>query len=386
VIDGQIINALADFPENDFVGICGAVSFWHRERHKILAKYFPEAFWKLWERLWKSAKEVESQPSKARGLLEVAINRIAGRLTEILIDECHARKLEKGSGLPKSLIDNFNMLIAEQSYNGILARVVLARSIVYLHYIAPEWTVKSLVPFFEWTNPEAKHMWEAYVFTQYIADPLFFRELKSSYFVAITREEVEPSALVHLSEHLMLMLIEIQLGNRWPISTAEAKSSLRSGGDQFRDHAAWFLWRWFVGQKESDRTSMWKKVVRPILAHSWPRDRDCLSTKVANHFARMSLENTKNFNDAINDIKPFMVRAAQGDALIVHQMSGEKYEFVKSNAPTALKLISYLTDTSADRAAYGLRDLLNKLSEADPKLKNNPDWKELDAFCLKLGN
>lgn len=386
LIDNNLLESLRAFPDIDFNKMSEAISFCLRDRHSELVGERPTEFWTLCDRLWNTSALIERDSSKNKQeLLQTAINSVPGRLAEILINECYAQKPSKKQGLPVALVSSFEKITSDPSYRGVLARVALAPHIGFLDYIAPVWTETVLVPFFEWTNGDAKHMWEAYVFSRYIAAPQLFKKLKPAFLEGIKHTDLSHSTRDRLGEHLILMLAETHQGNRWPISAVEAKAALRSTDDIVRGRAAWFLWRWYAGAAGQKRAAIWAKVIRPILNRAWPRDRACQSPTVARNFAELAMENTQKFSEAVKDTKPFMVRGTLSEGIIVFQMSGEKFEFVMRNAKQALALLSSLIDTTAENAVLGLRALLIKLADADAKLRNNPDWKALDSFCLRTG-
>ncbi len=115
---------------------------------------------KLWE---KSVQKEDKPATQANDWLGVALNHTGGLLAEFFLIVLSLRLKQKG--ISPKIPDQLEKIVQDESYTGSMGRIVLASQVHFLFSVNPEWTVKNIVPLFDWKQNklQATQAWHVFL-------------------------------------------------------------------------------------------------------------------------------------------------------------------------------------------------------------------------------
>ena len=244
----ELAGLLVGMPESILTDILPATCSWLQKRRKILANAPQDriSFLTIWDRLADLVYPTDAlaaDDDEGR-LVERALNEPAGVLAWSFLDYIAEGRPAAGSGLTLEQSNRLTRAVCATGRPGLLARVILCRSLAYLESIDPDWASSHLMPFLEWEQPHATAMWHSRAF-DHTGTARLFNAVKTRLLQTFEQPGMSDNDL----EGLMAQLLTIALWHRrqeandYILSGAEIKKALASGTDGLRANAAWQLWR-----------------------------------------------------------------------------------------------------------------------------------------------
>ena len=103
---------------------------------------------------------------------------------------------------------------------------------------------------------------------------------------------------------------------------------------------------------------------------------------ISNNFAVMSIQLDKSFSDALEVIKPFLMPMDELN-FFLHQLRNKT---LLTEQPVAVfELLSLVFSTNYQWPDNSLREIIVKISDAAPELKEQPKYTEIDEYLIQKG-
>ena len=231
-----------------------------------------------------------------------AINHPVGLVTEALLRWWYRKPLKDDQRLGDNLSSRFSRICDTRISKFRHGRVLLARHVIALFRVDPNWAIRNVLPLFNWqlSRAEARFAWEGFLWS-----PRFYRPLM---------EALKPAFLdtanycAELGEHgaqypSLLTFAALDPGGvftRRELATATA--ALTQEG---RENAAETLVQGLAGAG-AQAADYWRNRVVPYLRSVWPRLHDVASPAIAESFARACVEAGDAFPEALEEVRNWL--------------------------------------------------------------------------------
>jgi hypothetical protein len=317
-----------------------------------------------------------------RDMFNDAINAPAGRLAEILL-----RKMpEGGVEPPNAMLARFDKLVDAQGRPGLLARVRLAADVPFLFARAPNWTKSKLLPYFEWSSPDAAHVWAARKYSNAIGSPELFGLIKKPFLELFGRVDVTTEDLDNFADWLAAILTVNQAEDAgYPLTPTEARSALRRAGAKTLSSVGHRLATEMESAKPEDKAEFWRTVVGPVFRAIWPLDVELQTSASTFKLVQILCATGEAFPEATDSILPF-VRPDDPRSLTTVYSIGEASDSLYAAAPAKmLDLLAAVVGEPLSGSVYGLAKALSRLRSIDPKLADTRKFQKLLTFASQHG-
>ncbi len=316
-------------------------------------------------------------PSNRMGV-DYAINAPTGHLAEALFTALYARKPKAGQGLPADIRLRLEALIALRKEGGWHALTIAARNLHNLYQIDRDWTRKFLLPHFDPARPEAEALWSGYLHASRLAWRNLFKDMREHFlaaFEATNRWKTE--GIEHLAQHLLLALEGPPRGKSY-ISAEEAHTALRSADAAVRSEALSFL-RQRVSAPDS-----WKRIIVPFFRNVWPRERQFQTAESSRRMVLLVEDLGEHFPEGVHLLADFLVSSPNTDVFVFqfsHDRERGHGDLTMKYPSETLTLLNKIIDESSSRPPYGLAEVMRRLIEAAPELRQDRRWQRLSKLA-----
>ncbi|VAX10966.1 hypothetical protein MNBD_GAMMA25-1 [hydrothermal vent metagenome] len=188
-----------------------AVAWWMRKAAKDIEPFSKDEayFWLIANKLIDNAT-IEKLDDDS-DIINVAINRPVGIITEAVIERFTQCKLEADQGIPEpEYLSMVTRIMTEDKGVCLLGRVILSSRLQYFYAIDREWTISYLLPKFNFANnAEAKYIWQGYLWAPRITAD-WARELRD-YMLMIYQISTKAICISCLFSFVLSTLIYILL-------------------------------------------------------------------------------------------------------------------------------------------------------------------------------
>lgn len=171
----EVADALTRMPVATLGELLAPASSWLQKRRESLKRTPPNKaiFLRLWDRLAALAYPREGAPIEEaeRGLAAAAINDPAGTLAWTFLDHIAHQHPAPNGRFRREYSKRLNLAVSAPGRAGLLARVLLGRSLAYIESIDPSWAATDLVPCLSWDRPHAAAMWGAFAGGGHVGTP-----------------------------------------------------------------------------------------------------------------------------------------------------------------------------------------------------------------------
>jgi hypothetical protein len=151
--------------------LSSTLSWWLKAVSKIVSEASEERWLQLLDRVFDCASQeavIEDDP------VFRAINHPVGHITEALIAWWYRSNPDAGAGLPEPLKTRLDRLANLRTTRLPHGRVIMAAHLGSLHLADPDWTARTLLPYFDWNSEsrETRAIWEGYLWSPRISADL----------------------------------------------------------------------------------------------------------------------------------------------------------------------------------------------------------------------
>jgi hypothetical protein len=342
-------------------------------------------YWRVFDRALAAAEKDPSNseiPDDGRWV-ELAINRPLGHVATAYFRAMYSLRLKTQQGIPTDQLARLDRIAGIGNPNRRLARVIAAARLSYLFAVDERWTRHSLLPSFDWADEiEATAVWQGFAWQARVSPDLWL-ELHKAFFDVFTKTRLEalgPGAKT-LAQVLVLAGIE------FPPETVPAERSraaIRAMTDEMRGNAIWWLWQYVSqegGAGDAPRGPradvLWRERIHPWLKRCWPREREFGGVGISERLALVVLATSDAFPEAVEFIEAFLLRDSSG--YVLGEIS--KSDHPQKHPRETLKLMAAVIDRDRIYLPNDLRQVLDRLKEADPEIDEEPAFRE---FATKL--
>lgn len=327
--------------------------------------------------LGKSSVSGVEIPSNRMGV-DYAINAPTGHLADGLFAALYARKPRTGRGMPADIRQRLETLIALPDEGGWHPLTITAQNLHQLYRIDRTWVRRFLLPFFDPARPEAEAAWSGFLRSGYLASRALFNDMSENFlsaFAATNRWTAR--GIERLGQHLLLAL-EGPEGRRPYITANEGRTALRNATSAVRLDALSLL------RHRAAEDGGWKRIVVPFLRNVWPRDRQFQTPETSRSFV-LALENLgKRFPDGVNLVSDLLMSSTGIDTVIFQFGSDGEHghaDLTRRYPQATLTLLSKIIDENSPRPPYGLAELMKRLADAAPDIRQDNRWQRLHKMA-----
>jgi hypothetical protein len=317
-------------------------------------------------------------PSNRMGV-NYAINSPSGNLAQALICALSTGEPKANMKIPADLKLRIERLLKLPDEGGTHALTIVARELHGLYLMDRKWSRTVLLPRFNPVDEAAEAAWSGFLASAFMPRPALFRELKYHFINAIAASSRwNCQELTHLGEMLVLAL-EAPPRLRLQFSAAEARDALKKATPEIRGHTIFFL-RSRIGQPKA-----WDRLIVPFFRTVWPRERVFQTSINTNSFILLLLGLKARFAQGVVLVADFLVPSTTVDTFVFQFSHDGDYGHadITTKFPREVLLVmSKIIDQTGPRAPYGLVEVLTRLVEAAPELRQDDRWQRLHRMTL----
>jgi hypothetical protein len=241
------------------------------------------------------AIDYQDEVDDNRDSVSRAINHPVGHITQALINIWFLRQPNDNDGLPDDIDPLLTKLCGSEKAQYRHGRVVLASQLISLFRIDCAWTEQYLLPFLSWqsSESEARATWIGFLWSPRIYWPLL-TVCKDDFLETAKHYDVLDTWGAQYVNLLTFAALD-------PVSTftiKEYRSAIDSLPQSGLEIAAGALLSALEGAGEQ-REQYWQNRVRPYWQEIWPKDKQNMSTSIAQNLAQLSISAGDEFPDAL---------------------------------------------------------------------------------------
>ncbi len=307
-----------------------------------------------------------------------AINHPLGNMAEALINWWYRTRPKASDGLPQPLKIRFNRMADSRVIRLPHGRVIMAAHLSALYLVDPQWTVQSLLPYFDWDSDpqEARPVWEGYLWTPRISRDLL-DSFKSS-FLATARH------YKNLGEH------DSQYASLLTIAAVELRDLFTD--DELRDafnalpveglaKAARMLAK-AISDAGDQREDYSINRIIPLISEVWPKSHDRRSGAESAAFAEVCIRSGSQFRKVLGTLQ-HLLHKSTAYHLPVKELAESG---LATRYPSeALKLLDTIVDENYQWPPDELGQCLNQIGTTDNKLRSTPGYQRLIDYGQRFG-
>lgn len=333
-----------------------------------------------WDRLWGVVEAGEDEALKVTDLYGQAINRPAGRLTQIALKMIDAHRA-KGDGAPAASLERISRVGAAGGFAGTMARAVLAHDLAFVLAIAEASAVHIMDPALN-TDDEIGGGLRRVVVEYASVTPLLTRRFGGTLVRAAIESDASDSAQVYVASKILIPVGSVLSGDKnadaWGISSVMAAQAVRAGNTALRVGAIDWFGR--ALQQEADPAAAWTSWMSEMFEAIWPRERRFRDESFSRYFAQLAVAAGAAFPDAFRQLRPYIAPVGSG--------RGGLFALRQSDAPEkfpriCLDLLWTLLGTSKAEGDYELPKLLDRLVAAEPRLERDRRLQALEQRVVR---
>ena len=317
--------------------------------------------------------EDEENVGESDDLIFHAINHRVGIVTEGLLKYWYRESTSREEKFEKKLRYRFSRICNTQNITLRHGRVLLTAKVNLLFEVEPEWTIKYLLPLFNWeSEAEARSAWKSLLWSPRITMSLM-EKLKSNFFD--TADHYEKLGK-HVENYVALLTY---YGLEFPSelnSDQEINDALGKLPQRALDHASFYLFR-SVNSSGDQQSEYWNNRVKPFLQNIWPKDREKSSQNISINFAKACIKSGVAFPDASNLVNQWLVPLDYPDQ-IARSINKEGIDI--SYPEHSLKLLSKVYPDIPKVCSENLENCLANITNKKPELENDSCFKRLQGI------
>ena len=289
---------LAEAPTAVLQDLTHGVSWWLEK----IARTFQgreDTFLLLCDRLLALDYDVEEV---GEDLVGHAINHPVGQVTEALLRWWYRGDLADDQGLAEGLRHRFSQLCDTEMAEFRDGRVLLAGHAISLFRVDRDWSIRYMLPLFEWENSEveARAVWDGFLWSPRIHPPLM--EVLGPAFLDTANHYAQ---LGRYREQYASLLTFVALDARGAFTKLELARATRALPQAALEHTANTLFG-AVDSAGDQRADYWRNRVGPYLRCIWPKTPDVNSEEVAEGLARACVAAGDAFPEGFRQVRAWL--------------------------------------------------------------------------------
>ena len=307
-----------------------------------------------------------------------AINHPVGHVTWALLDWWCRQSLEDHQGLPEELKSVFARLCDTRISKFRHGRVLLAARVIALFRVDRSWTMRHLLPLFDWQQSaeEARSAWEGFLWMPRPYHPLL-EEIKPA-FLASADHYAE---LGEHAEQYASLLALIALDMRDTFTQSEMAKAIRALPPSGLQETAKMLVRALEGAGDK-RANYWKNRIIPYLHTVWPNDQRIITPGISYSFGRLCIAASEEFPAALDLLRAWL-QPTPMSAHLIHRLRTD--DLCTKFPEKALDFLALIIDDQTRFLAQELNGCLEDIREVNPDLEPEPRYETLMTYLRQRG-
>ena len=357
---------LVDVPDETLHELSHGVSWWLEKQARTFEGQ-EAAFLALCDRVLALDYGAEEEDDDIVGR---AINHPVGHVTEGLLQWWYRTDLEDEGGLADEPRHVFTRLCDTEVPKFRHGRVLLATHVISLFRVDREWTIRYLLPLFEWeiSEAEARAAWEGFLLSPRLYPPLM--ELLKPAFLSTADHYAR---LGRHREQYASLLTFAGLDSRDMFGKRELALAMRALPQDALDRAADTFSR-AVDSAGDRRAEYWRNRAAPYLRSIWPSTPDAISETVSESFAEACIAAGDAFAEALAQVSAWL-RPLQYPDRIAHRVRKAKLD--EGCTESALELLNRIVGDAARGYFPDLVRCLSAIRAAQPDLEGDHRFQRL---------
>lgn len=315
--------------------------------------------------------EIPSSENQVDQPVIEAINHPIGHITEALIIFWFKSSPKDNDLLPKNIKYFFTKICDGHIKRFRHGRVILGYQVITLFRVDQGWTEQFLLPFFNWNNCEAKGVWQGFLRSPRLHQPLLF--LLKKHFLDTANHYND---LGEYKQNFVRLLTYAALEQIWGYTVEEFQSAISALPQEGLEQCALTLCEALEGAgNQSDH--YWKNRIEPFWQEIWPKSANLVTPKISESLIQLAIEAQTEFPSALATVKNWLVP--------IKNPYNFAYKLYESNLclkfPTdALKALNIVT-FDQDWLPKELNKCLEMIKQVAPELENDIRYRRLQEMC-----
>lgn len=331
------------------------------------------------DRLWAVVRLADHDIDFEKSLYETAINRAAGRLTQVLLQELDHTRETAGPDETRQLA-RLALIAGDDSPAGTVGRAVLVHELAFLLLVNAPLAEAHLLPRLVLSTNEARGLRSVLVSHSNITP-----EVTKAGREAVLRGVVEARADTGFAAQIASGILRPALASvrgdesdRWGISEADVSRVLREAPLRIRTGALDVLVRWMHNDEEGAEAA-WEAMVAPFFDRVWPKERRFVDDALNRDLMALAVGAGAHFPDALAKLRPYFSPYARERASV--------HPIKQSSAPEAfphqvLDLL-WLIFGPTGGSSYDMGEILDRLSKASPAIEVDRRYQSLEQRTVR---
>ncbi len=306
-----------------------------------------------------------------------AINGPIGKAVEFLLAVLKSQDLEQGSGILPEIKSRFERLATAPGEGSDHAVCLLAHNVRLLHFLDPEWTSDTVVPWFNLNHPNAEPAWNGFCFANRLPEPELFSLLRPHFldvFKYAPKWKWNDEGFRVLHQCLVIGCLWRKHHEVY-ISVDETRTALQMSNHYGRSHCISFLAKLIEQGKVR-----WDRFGKMFMNEAWPKESRFQSEKTTLNLALLASVTGDNFPEAVYTIAPRLVYV-YGDSWFLYRIllgaERKNPNLVERFPREVLTLIDRIVPDNPRVIPFDLIPTLEKIAESEPILRQNQKWRRL---------
>ena len=379
-----IANRLTLYPDHHLQEFFPAVCYWFKERSNALAIECLPTFYCLLSKLVNILKHSPENGksnighSSSHGQVDwymEAINSPAGNIAQAVFNDPRSKKLDKNQRFPKDWLTLLETLLKLPDGPRQYAVVILFRKLRLFFNIAPEWTKAHLLPILQSSNQDDRDAaWCGFLFADSFSSFELFTILKQDLLdIAIGHTRFHPTYDQMITDFILFAWDKKQ-EDKQCISDEEMRALLLKSDDAFRTQILKYAQQWPINENNQQASDIWKKQL-PKLLKIWPRQKKARSANISAALCNLLFASGSQFPDLSKLVLTLLLEKIDNpDDLYLYDLLYFEKDIINNYPEKLLEILDKVLPENAGQWPYGMDEMLERIGEADAKLKNNEHY------------
>ena len=317
----------------------------------------------------------------SRRTMKHAFNSASGRAALMLLGLLKSQNTEEESGIPSEVKLRLKRLVRAPGEGADHVIWVLAERLKWLHYLDPEWTRVTIVPWFDPRHPNSEPAWNGLLYGSGLQRPKLFSLLRTHFldvFDYAKGWKWDDEMLRELHEILVCGCLWREQDEIY-LTFPEVRLALQKTSDSGRSYAVEYLSHLI----EKNHAS-WDTFGKPFLEKAWPKETRFQTEDTAITLSQIAGVSGDFFPEAVQTILPRLVPIYGGSGFLYRAVSRgitEEFELATRFPETTLALVNKLVPNNPPERLSNLDLILDKIAEAKPTLRQDRRWRRLKKIA-----
>jgi len=308
--------------------------------------------------------------------LNAAINHPVGILTESLFAWWYNLKPNDNDELTSEFEKQLDNICDDSNVRLTYGKIIVTSNILSLFRVDPKWTIKTLLPWFNWENEDlASMVWRSYLWSPRLHKGLLL-ELKPD--LLTTAKYYDKLGSYKDQYARFLTYIALQQYNEYKTNELSNSFNLLPTGALYHVASSLNDGLSSSGDKLSE---YWEHRVKIFLLKLWPKQVD-LDDNTVNELGLLCLSAKQYFNEAFKILKHSLRHTNDNEYLTRKLLEGN---IIQENPTIILEFLDKLIGEPKYRLTSKLEECLNHVIHVSPNVVSEPAYKRLLTIVKRFG-